>query len=196
MSLKENDVDLIIRLLRGKLSAHQRRELEARLASDGPLAQLRAIIGELLAASETADDSLLRSAAKQVAQRMFEDYQRRGCPGRRKQGITLFDSKLLPLPEGVRPATVDTRRLKYRLGDLVLTISLYPISPHSYEMIGQIIEAKTDRPFEVIVSGGKTDQSARTDRFHVFRFERLETGRYMLRLKRGRILIGVVDIDL
>ena len=62
----------------------------------------------------------------------------------------------MPLPEGVRPAAVSTRRLKYRIGEDILEISLHPVSPASYELIGQLSGQEPGRILDIQFKSGKS----------------------------------------
>ncbi|MEW5925437.1 MAG: hypothetical protein AB1746_15760, partial [Candidatus Zixiibacteriota bacterium] len=101
-----------------------------------------------------------------------------------------------PLPEGVRPAAVDCRRLKFKIGDYDLEISMYPISTDSREIIGQVHQARFDKPLEVRLKSGRTSFSVTADRFNLFRFERVPVAEYKMTLISDGQTIGIVDLAL
>ena len=196
MKKRQEDLDILMRLARGKLPASERRRIEATLKRDRNLRELYSLIKQLDAESQALKWPQIGGAVTDLAGRMYDDIQKARASRRKRHGITLFDSKLLPLPEGVRPAAVDTRRIKYQFDDVSLDISLYPISPDSYEIVGQISGAKEGTQFDVSLKNRQTQLVARTDRFHLFRFERVPAMRYELSLRVGKRLVGTIDIEL
>lgn len=196
MSKKSDTIDLLMKLAQGTLSKNEQHQLRAALAADRELRELYAVVKRLVATSKEKSAEAVSRAVKELSEHLFEDFWEAKKQARKKLGVTIFDSKVLPLPEGVRPATVDTRRIRYRFEDCDLDISLYPISPGSYEIIGQVVGVPEGTVFEVTLKNRKTSLTTKTDEFHVFRFERVEIATYELSLRLGKRNVGAVTITL
>lgn len=196
MKEKADNIELLIGLVRGQLPGPEEKRIEAALKADRDLAELYSVIKELHAEAKGLNWPQIGGAVKEISSRLFEDYSKSKRRPKARYGVALFDSKLLPLPEGVRPAAVDTRRIKYRFDDYILDVSLYPVSPESYEVIGQISAPEEGSLFEVSLKSRGVRLVARTDAFQLFRFERVPATAYELSLKSGKRRIGTVDIEL
>jgi hypothetical protein len=194
----DTDMDFgqLIKYLRGKLNDEDREEVERRLAEDPALHRLMLLMSDFRDESETIDWDILQSPAHALLDRLLKDVKASRKDDAKKRGITTFDSRLLPLPEGIRPATVETRRLKYQLGDSQLDISLYPISPGSYELIGQLSGLNTGEVLDIQLCRGQTKLSARSNEFQLFLFPRVPTGSYQIQIEVGGKVIGMADIEL
>jgi hypothetical protein len=188
----KKQVDKILSLLDGE----EREKLKARLSGDPNLAELVDTIGPAADQNESAEWRKLESAAHLLLQSLLKDVHSAGKTHAEQQGVLTFDSRLLPLPEGVRPATVDTRRLRYQVGDNRLEMSLYPVSVKSYELIGQLGEQTSESGFSVELTGLGKALSVTADRYGVFRFPRVTCGKYRLRISEGGKLIAVVDLEI
>ncbi len=196
MTYRKDDIDLLLEFSRGKLSAVRRKQLQARLQTDRNLAELQSLIDELLARSKDLDWTTLRGAVLDIAGRLFEDYRNAQRRRDKAYGIRIFDSSALPLPEGVRPAAVDTRRIKYRLDVYTVNLSFYPVSPDSYEMIGQVSWAPEGTVFEVTLQAKGFRKSVQTDKYQLFRFEQVPAAACRLTFRLHRKVAGRIDIEL
>lgn len=130
-------------------------------------------------------------AARNLAKKLFSDFTKRK---KETEGVCVFDSALMPLPEGVRPAIVDTRKLKYCFDECELTLSLYPVSIENFEVVGQITGVDSETKLSVLFKRGKQSVKADTDTFHLFSLQRLEKGSYSVSIKREKKIIGTVSI--
>lgn len=196
MSSNVRDFETIAAFLRGQLNAEERKEIERRIASDPTLQSLvRAVSGWLEEINAGKYAGVEPSVHALLSRQLKEIKAADKKPGWRR-GVTTYDSKLLPVPEGVRPATVDVRRVKVQIDDWQLDVSLYPVSVSSYEIIGQIIDCDIDAPLIVTLNKRGTAVSAETNRFHLFQFPRVATGKYTLKIKQDRRIIAVVDLEI
>jgi hypothetical protein len=186
----------IIRYLKGKTSRKEAAEFKKKLKEDAQLAKDYALLKKVASQFDLSPEKAMLAAVERLADRLVRDFQTGKRHKGEPYGVTVFDSKLLPLPEGVRPAVVDTRKLKYRIGDCTLDIALYPVSPDSYELIGQIVGCAEEDRFQVILKAKKDKYSTDTDQFHLFRFERVFSGKYRLSVRRGRETIAIVELEL
>jgi hypothetical protein len=102
----------------------------------------------------------------------------------------------MPLPTDVRPAIVSSRRIKYRVGDDILEISLHPVSPGSYEIIGQLSGRQPGEMLEIEIRDNKSVKKVKSNDFQLFRLERVESGRYKIKIYAEKELIAKIDIEL
>ncbi len=171
------DFERLSRLLAGDLTPEQAATVE----------HLKTIGGEI-------DPASVQSMSE-LARRLFADYIRQRQHPDAHLGVRVFDSQVMPLPEGVRPAGVDTRRLRYRLDDLTLELSLYPLTPESHEMIGQIEGVDRTGALTIRLEQGRRRRTTRADRFGLFRFERVEAGSGRLIIESDTGVVGCIYLD-
>jgi len=197
MSQDIDRIDLMMDYLRGDLSPANRRQAEKLISEDRHKDRLFAIVKRLFLESKKTDWQQARESSLKLASRLFKDYQKSKKRPGANPGINIFDSRMFPLPGGVRPAKVDTSRLKYRVGELTLELSLYPVSTESYELIGQVLDLESDQQLYVkLHSSGKDDFEIAADRFYLFRFDRIPKADYTLELILGNNKIGTVALQL
>jgi len=189
-------VDLMLDYLRGDLTAEQRRRAEGIIGGDPESAGLFATVESLFTEGQKSDWRPLRDSTLKLAGRLFDDYQKSRKRTKIKRGITIFDSMMLPLPAGVRPATVDTRRLKYKVGEMDLELSLYPVTTDSYELIGRVYELESDGGLSVRLKSRRHEFKEEADRFNLFRFVRVPISNYALDLILHTKKIGTVALEL
>lgn len=195
MKNNEHIIDLLTAYVCGTLSGKEKRRLEAQLKTDRKMAELCELIKQLRRAGEKTDWTRTQDTAAKLSAQLFDDYQKRKKSGARR-GVTVFDSRILPLPEGVRPATVSTRRMKFAFADLNMELSLYPITTDSYELIGRISGLESYDNVSVVIRSGKTSFRTATDHHGLFRFERVPALIYTLAIKSGNRICGTIDIEL
>ncbi len=108
-------IDKLIRYGPGELSAEDEASVRLGIRRNPESAEIVAILKDMR--HEIADSSARRllKPAHALLGRMLRDV-RKVKRSRSPHGLLTFDSGLLPLPQGVRPATVETRRMRYRLG--------------------------------------------------------------------------------
>jgi hypothetical protein len=196
MGSRKEDFELIIEYVRGRLSPEERARVEKLIAGDPALQEMAAILSD---ARDEIDFTGWRSMQKpslELFTRLLKDSKKSKRDAAGHHGVTIFDSGLLPLPEGVRSAAVDTRRLKYLIGETELEISLYPVSPDSYELIGLLSGQEDSETLDVDLRGGKLKLKARANQFKLFRFPRVPAGRYDLIIREGRRVVGKVSLEL
>ncbi|MBN2226960.1 MAG: hypothetical protein JW763_06315 [candidate division Zixibacteria bacterium] len=195
MKNKEHIIDLLTAYVCGTLSSKERQRVESWLRTDREAVELYELVRHLHRTGKTTDWQQTQDTAAKLSKRLFDDFQKRKKAGPMR-GITVFDSQMLPLPEGVRPATVSTRRLKYAFADMNLDISLYPVTTDSYELIGRIAGLESYDDVTVMLRSGKSSFTAPLDRHGLFRLERIPTQTYTLTVKSGKRNRGMIDIEL
>ena len=196
MPRKNDKYDLLVQYLKGALSEDRRKEFELMLEADPELQKTAGFVSDLLDESREIEWDILKSPALSTFDRLLKDYKISQKNTSQNRGIMVFDSKYMPAPEGVRPATVDTRRVKYRVGEATLEISMYPVSPGSYELIGQLSEQTPGELLEIEIKGALTTKKFKSNKFQLFRVERLPAGKYNLKIFKEKQVIAQIDIEL
>ena len=189
-------IELLLNYLENKLDKKARAEIEQKLAADAGLRQICSVLRQLLEDSEAVGGGESGEAVRKISDSIFDDFQKSKNNRGILRGVKLFDSQVLPLPEGVRPAVVETRRVKYRMEEYGLELSFYPVTSDAYEIIGQMTGPVADEPVRVVLKGKGCEFTADSDRFLVFRFPRVPVMKCRLYLLvKGRKL-AAVDIEL
>jgi hypothetical protein len=178
-----------------RLDPKERSAMEAELARKGILEKLLAVAADLREETRAIGWETIRGPIHALIDQMLADVKAgRGAAGVQR-GVTVFDSKLIPIPEGIRPAVVDTRRVRYQIGVTQLELCLYPVSPSSCELIGQLTGREPGGALQVELRRGRTKMSVAANEFSLFRFPRVPVGRYELRLVSGPSVIGSVGLE-
>ncbi len=189
-------IDKLFRYVRGELSETERKQVEKRLASDTELTELLALITDLHQQRQTTSWDELYKPAHKLLQRLLQDTRKNTSEDEPVHGITIFDSNLLPQPEEIRPAIMNSRRLKYSVGDWQLTVTIYPSSPDSCELIGQLEGYQESAPLIVKLISKRMKSVIRANEFHIFRFDRAPLVPFTLQFESGGQVLAIVDIGL
>jgi hypothetical protein len=186
----------LIDYIDGRMSKEESKKIAAKIAQDKDLQQLEKVVRDLRQEALEIDWSGIRGSVHSLLETQLRQVKPgKGSPDAR-QGITIFDSKLLPLPEGVRPATVDTRRVKFSVGEALVEIALYPISPNSYEIIGQLSGFDTAHDLTVEMRRERTCLKGQVNQFGLFRYPRVSDGIYRIIVKDGRQVVARMDLEI
>ncbi len=196
MSVNEKRFRQLADYLRGSLGDEEKKALERQIADDPHLQKLIRMMSELREESASIEWDKIQQPVHGMFGRLLRDFKHAARDKNARRGIRTYDSKYLPLPEDVRPAIVNTRRVRYQIGEADLEISLYPISPGSYELIGQLTGQESGEILKVELSHGKDKQLTSSNQFQLFRFERVAVGAQTLKIKRKGRIIALVDIEL
>ncbi len=195
MGKNDKDIAKLVDDLLSRLSGEEQEKLRQRLGDDPSLAELTALVGEQAEMAETGDWGKLQIAAHRLLDSMLKDVHT-ADKNHQQHGVLTFDSGLLPAPEGVRPAAVDTRRLRYQIGERLLELSLYPVSVNSFELIGQISDSPATLAMRVELVANRRKITATAEQFGIFRFPRVPSGEYRVRIISGDQVIATVDLEL
>jgi hypothetical protein len=197
MGDKKIQFDRLIDYARGRLDPDERIVIEKNIEQDPILKKMVEVITGMKTESDRSDWAKLEKPSHDLVDRMLHDIKKRKTRGNEKTGINIYDSGLLPLPEGVRPAEVDTRRLKYLIDEAQIELSIYPISPKSFELIGRISGIEPDRPLTVeLRSGKKKRNKIEANEFNLFRYPRISSGAYDLVILDGCAVVGKINFVL
>jgi len=192
----EKQIDELVLLSQGKLKPSRRKALEKQIAEDKGL---RALYNFIRVALETREEALTFeavSASDKLSLKLFQDFQKRKLEPALKRAVTTFDSSVMPLPEGVRPAAVDTRALRFQLPRGLVELALYPISVESYDLVGMISEYDAHGPFEIRVKSGRQKLTLHSDAVNLFRIPRISRGKHVFTILSGEELVGTIDLEL
>ncbi|MBU0984937.1 MAG: hypothetical protein KKA42_13775 [candidate division Zixibacteria bacterium] len=195
MTGKTNKIEMVIGLAMGSLAGHEIVVAERLIAKEPELAEVYELARQLLSAKDVRREAEVGHALKNLSSQLFRDYIR-NLKGGIPTGITVFDSRDLPVPRGIRRPTVDTRGLRYKLGDLDVELAFYPTTVDSCELIGQVSGLDGPGPLTVTLEGGSEVHTTETDQFHLFRFPRIPVTEYRLILQRNDAVLGTIEISL
>jgi hypothetical protein len=194
MSRMDDKYELLVRYLKGQLDGEEKRDFEKSLAADPELARTADFLAEILSESESISWDRIQDSAHKIFERLLKDHK--SSENDSLHAVVTFDSKYLPLPDGVRPAIADTRRIRYQVAERMLEISLYPVSPGSFEVIGQISGFDSGDILKIELQRGKTRIRVDSNGFQLFRFERVSAGKYKMTISKARKVFAKVDIEL
>jgi hypothetical protein len=192
---REDKIERLLAYLRGELKKSEARLLEREIETDPELKETYTLLKELGGESRNVDWGEIGSTVKAISDRLVDDFFRTRPDGKSIPGVLVYDSKMLPLPAGVRPASVDVRRLKFKIEEMELMISLYPVGPKAYEIMGQLSGYAGSESIEVSLAKGKKTYRTEPDAFQLFHFARVPSGDYHLVLSTASGTIADVDID-
>ncbi len=192
MDKNAKNIQELIDYIRGRLDPDKRAEVAERIGKDPVLQKLVTLLGGLHEDMQEIDWPAMKSAAHSLLSRQLKE--KRG--GRQKKGVTIFDSQLLPLPEGVRPALVDTRRIRYKIDETVLEVSVYPVSLNSFELIGRLDGAEKFEMLTVTTRLGRKKFTTEANEFGLFRFPRLTKGNYIMEIRAGDDPVGEFELEI
>jgi hypothetical protein len=192
---KEDKIDRLLDYLRGRLEEREAKKVERELERDPEMKESLILLKELGAESRSVDWNEIDATVRAISSRMVDDYFKKGPGGKQAPGVLIYDSKLLPLPAGVRPASVDVRRLKFRIEEMELMVSLYPVAPKAYELMGQLSGYNRRESIEISLVKGTKKYRTEPDSFQLFHFSRVPSGDYRMLITAGDDTIADLNID-
>lgn len=173
MSKLSERIEQLLALLRTGGGDDEQKSLEDLMESDDELREVYTLLQHLERHGEGSFWEQDDEALKSLAARMIDDFDQGRRNRKGEQGMLIYDSSLVPAPAGVRPAVQDSRELHYKFEDGDMTVSLYRISPDSFEMIGQVRGTDEISVSSLTLQAGRKVVKSKTDEFGVFRFERV-----------------------
>jgi hypothetical protein len=133
--------------------------------------------------------------SKALADAIFENFHKNRRRQDDRDAHLYYDSRAIPLPQGVRPSLMSERRLKYSAGDVTLELSVTPVFPGRFEVTGRFDGAARESTIISRLKGRRTVR-AETDEFGFFTFSSVDPGTYSLHCKVGDKEIIVHDLEL
>ncbi len=189
-------INIVVKYMENKMSPKERRSFKSLLKSDKELAEMYKLISGLKNNLDTADAFTLLAPLENLSSKMFSDYNKAKKEKEIDYGVKIYDSKVIPLPAGIRPSAVDTRRMNYKFDNFELNLSLYPISFYSYEMIGNIDTNDDNDEYILKLTNDDETFETQTDETCTFRFPRISISTYNLYVLKNNRAIAVAEIEL
>ena len=193
--MKKNDqkYELLLKYIRSELDKEESLNVKKMLNSDREFRKMYDVLknyGTDRLKGHLAD---LIPSLRQISINMFREYHKPGREDNIERGLPIFDSRVMPIPEGVRPSVTNSRRLKYKFRGMELEVSLYAISLYSYELIGQFsgVEGKN---YQIELVGKKFRQTTQTDELCMFTFARIPSNEYQINISENQEVLAVVDL--
>lgn len=192
----EKKLSQVVDHIRGRLAPEEDAETVRLIADDPTLQRLVTLTGALREESAAVDWKRIGPSAHALIDIQLKQLALKGARPGGGCGLTVFDSKLLPLPDGVRPALVDTRRMKFLINNGQLELSFYPITLNSSEVIGQYSGNENPSGIAVELRRGRVRLVSTANEFGLFRFPRAPKGTYALRIRTADAVIAEIDLEI
>lgn len=196
MGISNEKLAELLRYIGDDLSASERLRLESELRRSSELRNCLERIRVLSSALMSDDYPGLKESTRLLQKRVLEQVRDRLSTANRKKGVATYDSMLLPLPTGVRPATVSTRQLRFTNDEAELVMSLYPVTSASYQLIGQVSAPGRSSRLMIGLQSGRSRFRVQSNDFQVFRIDRVPAGEFKLSVYDGEELIMSVELEL
>lgn len=185
----------VIAYLAGELSAKELKEFEKRLSEDPALEAMIEYVRSAHEAESADTESSMAASAHRLLDRQLNEAMKRTKSG--LHALTTYDSSLARLSAGFRDISTDSRRLKFRSGESILSLTAYPVGYESFELIGMLSELDKPQSIKVkLYRGSRLLEEVAANEHRVFRFERVESGQCTLKVFVGRKLHMTADLDL
>lgn len=141
-------------------------------------------------------ESAWSTASRNLFRRILQDAERARRETSHPYGILTFDSRLVPLSEGVRPAPVAEGRLRYVVDDFQLELSVQPITAASVQLIGQLVGRPGTGSLTAVYRQGRTSVEVPLNQFQMFRFARVPAGSGYLLVQEGNNVVAEIHVTL
>jgi len=195
MSINQMIIEQLNALISGSITGKEKKTLLDQIQNDAELADMYKILLNLSVVSSRNKKSL-QQATQKLSKKVYTDFLKEQASAEIQYGVQIYDSSLIPLPSGVRPALVDTRSLKYQVGNFVVELTVYPITLDSVEIIGQVSTMKKNSTINVSVESKGKRQKGVVDQFGLFRFDRVALGVCTLTFTTENFKEGVIELSL
>lgn len=189
---REKYAELLTKLLDGKISRAEKKEFLAATKKDPELAEQYRLALKLQQTGRNRT-SHINPATSKLSQALFSDFIKNQA-SKITYAVRTYDSSFLPLPEGVRPASVDTRSIKYKLGTYHIELTVYPITVDSIEIIGRIEGTPKNATISLKYSSREFTDTISADTFNLFRFERVPAEQGLIQISVNDILAGILEL--
>ncbi len=169
-----------------KYARGERQEMKhwsAFIENDPESKKKAGLLGHLHNMIDRLDLPQTAPAAVSMAADIFDSHRHSKIGGEENRARLYYDSRLIPLPEGVRPSLVSERRLKYQTGFGELELSIIPVYPGRFEITGRFGNDEVIQPDMVVLRGRKTSRTE-IDRFGFFSFAVVNPGTYSLQFNK------------
>jgi hypothetical protein len=154
-----------------------------------------ALLTRLARMFAASDIQQLSTASQILARHIFKSYSSAPPDGSEKIAHLYFDSRVIPLPEGVRPSLLSTRRMKFKAGEGQIELSVSPIYPGRFEITGRYQGPLSTQKGSAVLKGRHLHRCF-FDNYGFFYLAPVDPGRYRLtcRLVDQEYLIPVMEL--
>jgi|WetSurMetagenome_2_1015567.scaffolds.fasta_scaffold486866_2 hypothetical protein len=187
------DIAILVRYIRGdkKPMAYWSRFIERDEAAQEKVALLTRLARMFVA----SDVQRLSTASQTLARHIFQSYKSAAAGSGEEIAHLYYDSRVIPLPEGVRPSLMSTRRMKFKAGAGQIELSISPIYPGRFEITGRYQGPLSIQKGRAVLKGRRSHQGI-FDNFGFFYLAPVDPGRYRLtcQLADQEYLIPVMEL--
>ena len=191
--IKRPDLSIIAQYVRGdnKLMAYWSRFIAQDPESRGKAELLQ----RLFRMFGAADMQRMSAASQSLAQHIFQSFMSTPVDGADNIARLYYDSRAIPMPEGVRPSLMSARRLKFKAGDGNIELSISPVYPGRFEITGRYKGPLSSENGLAIIKGRRAHRTC-FDRFGFFYLAPVDPGQYRLscRLANHEYLLPTLEL--
>lgn len=154
-----------------------------------------ALLGRLSRLIDAVDFRRTLPASTDLAASIFRGLKADGRTESRSTAHLYFDSRSVPLPEGVRSSLSSQYRLKYQTDTGQVELSVVPVYPGRFELTGRFEGEVPGETVEVRLKGRKTLRG-QFDRYGFFSFPEVNPGVYSLSFQTstGPVVISHLEL--
>jgi len=156
------------------------------------IAQALARMGDLI---DVLDLHRLLPASKNIAGAIFDSFQAGIEQAGNMVANLYYDSREVPLPEGIRPSLNSERRLKYMAGSTDIELSIVPVFPGGFDITGRLEGGGAGFGDKINLRGRRT-YGSQMDEYGFFTFSNINPGSYRLSLSAGKDWIVIDKLEL
>lgn len=193
MKKNEQKYELLLKFVRSELDMEESNKVRKMLDSDKEFRKMYDVLKNYDADRLKDNIAELMPSLRQISINMFREYHKPGREDNIERGLPIFDSRVMPIPQGVRPSVTNSRRLKYKFREMELEVSLYPVSLYSYELIGQFSGVEGIN-YKIELVSKKFRQTTQTDELCMFTFARIPSNEYQINVSENGEVLAVVDL--
>jgi len=154
-----------------------------------------ALLAELDRFFESREVSGAMRSVRMLSEKIFERYVAARAEPTGRVAHLYFDSRVIPLPEGIRPSLMSERRLKFAVGTEMLELSVVPVFPGRFQITGRFDGSDPHRRKRVRLTG-RSAHTAGVDEYGFFSFAAVNPGAYRLSVGTGEEKIVIPELTL
>lgn len=142
---------------------------------------------------ESMEIARLARLSQRLRDEIFERFFVRRSSSGKAAAHLYYDSRAIPLPEGIRPSLLSERRMKFAAGKGRIELSIVPVFPGRFEITGRFENAGSSQPQTVRLKGRQMFNT-RTDTYGFFSFAAVNPGTYQLHIGSHKQEVVVNDL--
>ncbi len=192
MNKTEKIIEKIIGYINNTLAKKEMTEVKKMIKTNSEWRDLYNTLKVVKSESLPHEFQDMAVSLKELSIRMFRENFGKS-DGKTTIGLPVYDSDLMPLPDGIRRADIGTRQLKFKFDNMDVELSLYPVSLKSYRLIGQV---KGGLENGLVKLKGIHEFGEKLDCSNIFIFPQVPLDNYRLKIYDGRKLLGELTLEL